>query len=172
MSVNALYELWLSKVTDAELLGELKAAAGNAEEINDRFFQTLAFGTGGLRGVIGAGTNRMNIYTVGLASQALAAWVLENGKSKSVAIGYDSRIKSDVFARTAAAVLAANGVKVYIYPELVPTPCVSWAVRELGCDSGIVITASHNPAKYNGFKCYAPEGYQMTDEGAAQIEAL
>jgi len=172
MTVNELYELWLTKVDDSELLAELKAAAGNAEEINDRFFQTLAFGTGGLRGVIGAGTNRMNIYTVGLASQALAAWVLENGKSKSVAIGYDSRIKSDVFARTAAAVLAANGVKVYIYPELVPTPCVSWAVRELGCDSGIVITASHNPAKYNGFKCYAPEGYQMTDEGAAQIEAL
>ncbi len=172
MTVNELYELWLTKVDDSELLAELKAAAGNAEEINDRFFQTLAFGTGGLRGVIGAGTNRMNIYTVGLASQALAAWVLANGKSKSVAIGYDSRIKSDVFARTAAAVLAANGVKVYIYPELVPTPCVSFAVRELGCDSGIVITASHNPAKYNGFKCYAPEGYQMTDEGAAQIEAL
>jgi len=172
MTVNELYELWLTKVDDSELLAELKAAAGNAEEINDRFFQTLAFGTGGLRGVIGAGTNRMNIYTVGLASQALAAWVLANGKSKSVAIGYDSRIKSDVFARTAASVLAANGVKVYIYPELVPTPCVSFAVRELGCDSGIVITASHNPAKYNGFKCYAPEGYQMTDEGAAQIEAL
>ena len=103
MSVNALYELWLNKVEDAELLAELKDAEGNAEDINDRFFQTLAFGTGGLRGVIGAGTNRMNIYTVGLASQALAAWVQANGKSKSVAIGYDSRIKSDVFARTAAA---------------------------------------------------------------------
>jgi len=172
MSVNELYKLWLDKVTDEELLAELKSVADDAEGINDRFFQTLAFGTGGLRGVIGAGTNRMNIYTVGLASQALAKWVLDNGKSKSVAIGYDSRIKSDVFAKAAASVLAANGVKVYIYPELVPTPCVSWAVRELGCDSGIVITASHNPAKYNGFKCYAPEGYQMTDEGAAQIEAL
>ncbi len=172
MTVNELYQLWLSKVEDEELLAELRSVADDAEGINDRFFQTLAFGTGGLRGVIGAGTNRMNIYTVGLASQALAKWVLDNGKSKSVAIGYDSRIKSDVFAKAAAAVLAANGVKVYLYPELVPTPCVSWAVRELGCDSGIVITASHNPAKYNGFKCYAPEGYQMTDEGAAQIEAL
>lgn len=172
MTVNELYDLWLAKVSDPELLAELKGCAGDNDEINDRFFQSLAFGTGGLRGVIGAGTNRMNIYTVGLAAQALALWVKEHGKGGGVAIGCDSRIKSDVFARASAAILAQNGVKVYIYPELEPTPCVSWAVRKLGCDSGIVITASHNPSKYNGFKCYAPDGYQMTDEGAKQIETL
>ncbi len=171
MSVSEQYSRWLSLVSDEELLNELKSVENDSEGINDRFFKALAFGTGGLRGVIGAGSNRMNIYTVGLAAQALALWVNNNGGG-SVAVGYDSRIKSDVFARATAAVLAANGVKAFIYKELVPTPCVSYAVRKLGCRSGVVITASHNPSKYNGFKCYGPDGYQMTDDDAHTVEGL
>ncbi|MBE6782487.1 MAG: phospho-sugar mutase [Ruminococcaceae bacterium] len=165
--INKLYDLWCEKATnDADLINELESIKGNENEINDRFYRSLEFGTGGLRGVIGAGTNRMNIYTVNQATQGLADYLKENFEKPSVAIAYDSRIKSDLFAKSAACVLAANGIKVYIYKELVPTPMLSFAVRRLECSSGIVITASHNPAKYNGFKCYDPRGFQMTDEGA------
>ncbi|MBR0413966.1 MAG: phospho-sugar mutase [Clostridia bacterium] len=169
---NELYALWCENAKeDSDLIEELKAVAGNEAEIQDRFYQSLEFGTAGLRGVIGAGTNRMNVYTVGQATQGLAASLLKQYDAPSVAIAYDSRIKSEVFAKKAACVLAANGVKAYIFKELVPTPVLSFAVRYLGCKSGIVITASHNPSKYNGFKCYDPDGYQMTDESAAKTLA-
>ena len=164
---NFLYELWLKNATsDADLTAELESIKGNNDEILDRFYRSLEFGTGGLRGVIGAGTNRMNVYTVAQATQGLADYLNEEFEEPTVAIGYDSRIKSQLFAETAAGVLAANGIKVYIFPELMPTPLVSYAVRRLHCSSGIVITASHNPSKYNGYKCYDSKGYQMTDEGA------
>lgn len=167
--VNKLYELWCEKATlDADLIAELESVKGDEEQILDRFYRDLEFGTGGLRGVIGAGTNRINVYTVGRATQGLANYLNEAFSEPSVAIAYDSRIKSQVFAEEAAGVLAANGIKVYIYPELMPTPMLSFAVRRLGCSSGIVITASHNPSKYNGYKCYDPRGYQMTDEAAAR----
>ena len=167
--INALYKLWSEKATaDADLVEELKSINGNEEEILDRFYKSLEFGTAGLRGVIGAGTNRMNVYTVNQATQGLADYLNSEFENPSVAIAYDSRIKSDVFARSAASVLAGNGIKVYIYPELVPTPMLSYAVRYYKCSSGIIITASHNPAKYNGYKCYDPNGYQMTDEAAAK----
>ena len=172
MNINELYALWCENaVEDAKLTDELKAIAGNEAEINDRFYKSLEFGTAGLRGVLGAGTNRMNIFTVGQATQGLAASLLKQYDKPSVAIAYDSRINSTVFAERAAMVLAANGVKAYIFKELVPTPVLSFAVRHLGCQSGIVITASHNPSKYNGFKCYDPDGYQMTDESAAKTLA-
>ena len=165
--INSLYALWSEKaVLDADLVDELKSIDGKEDEILDRFYRSLEFGTAGLRGVIGAGTNRMNIYTVNQATQGLADYLNGAFSEPSVAIAYDSRIKSDLFAREAAGVLAANGIKVYIYPELVPTPMLSFAVRRLKCSSGIIITASHNPAKYNGYKCYDPNGYQMTDEAA------
>ncbi|MBQ3086178.1 MAG: phospho-sugar mutase [Clostridia bacterium] len=164
---NALYAIWKEKCTqDEDLVRELAEIAGNEEEILDRFYQSLAFGTGGLRGVLGAGTNRLNIYTVGAATQGLADYLNEDFTSPSVAIGYDSRNKSALLAERAACVLAANGIKAYLFKELIPTPIVAWAVRRLSCSSGIVITASHNPAKYNGYKCYDPRGYQMTDEAA------
>ncbi|MGN0660687.1 MAG: phospho-sugar mutase [Oscillospiraceae bacterium] len=168
--VNLLYKLWSEKaVDDADLQAELAAVANDAEGINDRFYRDLAFGTGGLRGVIGAGTNRMNIYTVRKASQGLADYLNENFKNPSCAIAYDSRIKSDLFAKEAAKVLAGNGVKVYIYKELMPTPMLSWAVRALKCDAGIVVTASHNPAKYNGYKVYGNDGCQITLNAAELI---
>ncbi len=164
---NSLYELWLKNaVNDPDLTTELESIKGNDAEILDRFYKSLEFGTGGLRGVIGAGTNRMNVYTVAQATQGLADYLNAEFDEPSVAIGYDSRIKSQLFAETAAGVLAANGIKVYIYPELMPTPMISYAVIRLHCSSGIVITASHNPSKYNGYKCYDSKGYQMTDEGA------
>ena len=166
--IHALYKLWLEKNKEEDLAAELASIEGNEEEILDRFFKNLEFGTAGLRGVIGAGTNRMNVYTVGQATQGLASYLLSEFETPSVAIAYDSRIKSDYFSKYAAGVLAANGVKVYIYPELVPTPMLSFAVRRLSCSSGIILTASHNPAKYNGYKCYDPNGYQMTDEAAAK----
>ena len=160
--INETYRLWCEKATrDPDLITELKQMQGNEELISDAFYKNLEFGTAGLRGVIGAGTNRMNIYTVSQASQGLAAYVnsvTENGK---VAIAYDSRIKSDVFAKAAASIFAANGIKVFIYPELVPTPMLSFAVRRLKCDAGVVVTASHNPAKYNGYKAYGPDGSQL-----------
>ena len=134
--VDKLYALWCEKATEPEVAAELKSVEGNHEEILDRFWQNLAFGTGGLRGVLGAGTNRMNVYTVGQATQGLANYLNEDFEAPSVAIGYDSRINSDKFARYAAAVLAANGVKVYLYRELKPTPIVAYAVRRLGCSSG------------------------------------
>ena len=167
MNVQELYKLWLEKaVEDVDLLTELKSVDGDDHEINDRFYRNLAFGTGGLRGVIGAGTNRLNIYTIRRATQGLADYVNEAFENPSVAIAYDSRIKSDVFAQNAAGVLAANGIKVYIYSELMPTPMLSFAVRELKCNAGIVVTASHNPAKYNGYKVYGDDGCQMTLEAA------
>ena len=167
--IHALYDLWCKKATaDKDLLPELEAVKGNEEEILDRFYKNLEFGTAGLRGVIGAGTNRMNVYTVNQATQGLADYLNADFQEPTIAIAYDSRIKSDAFARSAACVLAANGVKVYLYPELVPTPMLSYAVRTLHCSSGIILTASHNPSKYNGYKCYDPNGYQMTDEAAAK----
>ena len=167
--INALYDLWKKNaVLDGDLQEELASIEGDADAVLDRFYKNLEFGTGGLRGVIGAGTNRMNVYTVGQATQGLANYLNEAFEEPSVAIAYDSRIKSELFAQEAAGVLAANGIKVYIYPELMPTPMLSFAVRRLGCSSGIVITASHNPSKYNGYKCYDPRGYQMTDEAAAK----
>lgn len=170
MNEKELYSLWCEKaVDDPDLQEELKAIAGDDEAIKDRFYRDLEFGTGGLRGVIGAGAYRMNIYTIRRATQGLADYVNEAFKTNpSVAIAYDSRIKSDVFAKTAASVLSANGIKVYIYPELMPTPMLSFAVRELKCSAGIVITASHNPAKYNGYKVYGSDGCQLT-LGAAEI---
>lgn len=166
--IEKLYSLWCEKATEEETAAELKAVAGNKDEILDRFWQNLTFGTGGLRGVLGAGTNRMNVYTVGQATQGLADYLNKDFDAPSVVIGHDSRLNSDKFARYAASVLAANGVKVYIFKELMPTPIVAYAVKTLGCSSGIVITASHNPSKYNGYKCYDRRGYQMTDEAAAK----
>ena len=164
---NLLYELWLKNAkNDPDIQKELESIKGNDDEILDRFYRSLEFGTGGLRGVIGAGTNRMNVYTVAQATQGLANFLNDTYEEPSVAIAYDSRIKSDLFAKTAAGVLAANGIRVYIYSELMPTPMLSYAVRKLHCSSGIVITASHNPSKYNGYKCYNSKGYQMTDEAA------
>ncbi len=169
MDINALYNEWLEKATgDPDLISELESIKGNEEEIVDRFYRSLEFGTAGLRGVIGAGTNRMNIYTVGRATQGLSDFLNKNYENPSIAIGYDSRIKSDYFSREAAGILAANGIKVYLYEELEPTPCLSYAIRYFGTSSGIILTASHNPAKYNGYKCYNPMGYQMTDEEAAE----
>ncbi len=170
--IHALYALWKEKaVADPDLQTELSSIDGNDDEILDRFYKNLEFGTAGLRGVIGAGTNRMNVYTVNQATQGLASYLNATYDKPSVAIAYDSRIKSTEFSKSAAAVLAANGIKVYIYPELVPTPMLSFAVRRFHCKGGIILTASHNPAKYNGYKCYDPEGYQMTDEAAAATYA-
>lgn len=171
--VEKLYKEWLENATaDADVANELKSIEGDFEAINDRFYKDLSFGTGGLRGVIGAGTNRMNIYTVGRATQGLAEYVNSVSENGCVAIAYDSRIKSDTFAKHAAAILAANGVKVYIYKELMPTPMLSFAVRHLKCDAGIVITASHNPAKYNGFKAYGPDGSQLNLEASEYVLSI
>ncbi len=168
--IQKMYDLWLEKATaDPDLKKELESAAGDEEGKNDRFYRDLEFGTGGLRGVIGAGTNRMNVYTVKKATQGLAEYILSNNVTKSVAIAYDSRIKSTYFAKSAAEVLAANGIKVHIYKELMPTPMLSWAVRNLKCGAGIVVTASHNPAKYNGYKVYGADGCQLTLEAAAIV---
>lgn len=169
MDINALYNEWLQKAdADPDLIAELSSIKGNDDEILDRFYRSLEFGTAGLRGVIGAGTNRMNVYTVGRATQGLSDFLNAHYDNPSVAIGYDSRIKSDYFSREAASILAANGVKVYIYDELQPTPCLSFAIRHFHTSGGIILTASHNPAKYNGYKCYNHNGYQMTDEEAAE----
>jgi phosphoglucomutase len=176
MDVNALYKQWQDKATaDPDLIAELTGIENDPDAIFDRFYRELEFGTGGLRGVIGAGTNRMNFYTVCKATQGLANYVKNkypdcSGKW-SVAVAYDSRIKSDYFSESAAAVLAANGIKVYIYPELMPTPMLSFAVRALGCKAGINVTASHNPSQYNGYKVYNADGCQVTDEAANAILA-
>ncbi len=163
MTEKELYALWLEKaVDDPDLIEELKSIEGDDEAIKDRFYRDLEFGTGGLRGVIGAGAYRLNVYTIRRATQGLADYVNESFENGSVAISYDSRIKSTKFAQEAAAVLAANGIKVHIYTELMPTPMLSWAVRECGCQAGIMITASHNPAKYNGYKVYGEDGCQIT----------
>lgn len=166
------YQLWVKNaVEDEDVAEELKSIKGKEEKIEDAFYRDLAFGTGGLRGVIGAGTNRMNVYTVAKASQGLADYVVRHfaKEERKIAVSYDSRIKSDLFARVAAGVFAANGIKVYIYTQLMPTPCLSFAVRELKCAAGIMVTASHNPSKYNGYKVYGSDGCQITTEMAAQI---
>ena len=170
MSEMELYDLWCKNAKeDPDLKAELDKIKGDSEAINDRFYRDLEFGTGGLRGVIGAGTNRMNIYTVRRATQGFADYLNQEYDNPSVAISYDSRIKSDVFSKAAAEVLAANGIKVHIYSELMPTPCLSWAVRALKCQGGIMVTASHNPAKYNGYKVYGEDGCQITLRGAEII---
>lgn len=169
MDINALYNEWLEKaVIDPDLKTELESIKGKDDEILDRFYRCLEFGTAGLRGVIGAGTNRMNYYTVCQATQGLAYFLKKHFENPSVAIGYDSRIKSDYLSIEAAKVLAANDIKVYLYEELEPTPCLSFAIRHFKTSSGIILTASHNPAKYNGYKCYNSNGYQMTDDEAAE----
>lgn len=171
MSEMNLYCEWLEcAVEDPDLKAELVAIDGNAEEIKDRFYKDLEFGTAGLRGVIGAGTNRMNIYTVRKATQGLADYLNEKyPDGASVAISYDSRIKADIFAEESAKVLAANGIRAYLYSELMPTPCLSFAVRELKCQAGIMVTASHNPAKYNGYKVYGEDGCQITPDAAKAV---
>ena len=170
MKEMELYSLWCECAKeDSDLQAELSGIKGNSSAISDRFYRDLEFGTGGLRGVIGAGTNRMNIYTVRRATQGFADYLNQEYKNPSVAISYDSRIKSDVFSKAAAEVLAANGIKVHIYKELMPTPCLSWAVRALKCQGGIMVTASHNPAKYNGYKVYGEDGCQITLRGAEII---
>ena len=171
--IKEKYELWCKKaVGDPDLVAELKAMEGNEELISEAFYKDLEFGTAGLRGTIGAGTNRLNIYTVGKATQGLAAYVNSVSDNGTVAIAYDSRIKSDVFAKISASILAANGIKAYIYKELMPTPMLSFAVRRLKCDAGIVITASHNPAKYNGYKAYGPDGCQLGPEAADYVLSI
>lgn len=166
------YRRWLeADLEDPALKEELASIQGKEDEIKDRFAVALKFGTAGLRGVLGAGTNRMNIYVVRQATQGLANWVKTQGGSQLVAISYDSRINSDVFARTAACVLAANGIKVRIYDALMPVPALSFATRYYQANAGIMVTASHNPAKYNGYKAYGPDGCQMTDEAADIVYA-
>lgn len=170
MDYVAEYNRWLANATaDEDVIAELKAM--NETQIEDAFYRNLAFGTGGLRGTIGAGTNRMNVHTVAKASQGLANYLVKHYPEPSVAIGYDSRIKSDVFAKVAASVFAANGVKVHIWPQLFPVPMVSFATRYLGTSAGVMITASHNPSKYNGYKVYGADGCQITTEAAAEILA-
>ena len=169
-SVKTEYEFWLQNAKEKERLEELTAVAENPKEIEDRFYKALSFGTGGLRGIIGAGTNRMNVYTVGKATFGLAEYLLETGGT-SIAIAYDSRNKSAEFARLAAEIMSAKGIKAYLFSELTPTPVLSFAVRHLGASAGIVITASHNPKEYNGYKVYNALGCQITDEAAKAITA-
>lgn len=168
--IDEKYNLWLEKATeDKDLIEELKRM--NDKEKEDSFYRDLEFGTGGLRGVIGAGTNRMNVYTVAKASQGLANYIIKNFKEedRKIAVSFDSRIKSDLFSKVASGVFAANGIRVYIYKELMPTPCLSFAVRELHCAAGIMVTASHNPSKYNGYKVYGNDGCQITTKAAEEI---
>ena len=166
------YRRWMeADLADPALKAELESISGQVEEIKDRFAVCLKFGTAGLRGVLGAGTNRMNIYVVRQATQGLANWVKTQGGEQLVAISYDSRINSDIFAKEAACVLAANGIKVRIYDALMPVPALSFATRYYKANAGIMVTASHNPAKYNGYKAYGPDGCQMTDEAADIVYA-
>ncbi|AEB06173.1 phosphoglucomutase/phosphomannomutase alpha/beta/alpha domain I [Coriobacterium glomerans PW2] len=169
--VHELLDLWIERVTDEKLLSELHDMRdrGESEAITDAFFQDLAFGTAGLRGIIGPGTNRMNIYTVGRATQGFATYLRSLTEEPSVAIARDSRHGGELFVRTTAAILAANGVRVHIYPEISPVPTLSWAVRDLCCTGGICMTASHNPAAYNGYKVYGPDGCQITSQAARAI---
>lgn len=163
MNENEKYSLWRNQnLADNDLIDELNSICENSEEVKDRFYKDLTFGTGGLRGIIGVGTNRINIYTIAKATQGLANYLKKNFSKAKVAVAYDSRIKSDLFAKEAARVLAANNIKVFIYKELMPTPALSFAVRHLKCHAGIVITASHNPAEYNGYKVYGSDGCQIT----------
>ena len=154
--VHELLDTWIANVKDDELLTELNTMKeqGDEDAITDAFFQDLAFGTAGLRGTIGAGTNRMNIYTVGRATQGFADYLNATFEHPTVAIARDSRNKGELFVKTTAAILAANGVTALVYPKISPVPTLSWAVRDLKCSGGICMTASHNPAPYNGYKAY------------------
>ena len=170
--IKEQYQIWVENaLADNDVVNELNAIANDEAKIEDAFYRDLAFGTGGLRGVIGAGTNRMNVHTVAKASQGLANYVIKRfaPEERKIAVSYDSRIKSDLFAQTASGVFAANGIKVYIYSQLMPTPCLSFAVRALSCAAGIMVTASHNPSKYNGYKVYGSDGCQITTEAADEI---
>ena len=170
--VTNLYNIWLKQaVEDPDVVCQLQQMASDEGLKEDAFYRDLSFGTGGLRGVIGAGTNRMNVHTVAKASQGLANYILEEypAQQRRIAVSYDSRIKSDLFAQVACGVFAANGIQVMIYPQLMPTPCLSYAVRQLHCAAGIMVTASHNPAKYNGYKVYGSDGCQITTEAANRI---
>ena len=174
--VRAELERWIANVSDEELAAELaemkKAAdAGDDSAAGDAFFQDLAFGTAGLRGTLGAGTNRMNIYTVGRATQGFADYLNANFENPSVAIARDSRNKGELFVQVTASILAANGIVAHVYPKISPVPTLSFAVRDLGCSGGICMTASHNPAAYNGYKAYGPDGCQITSEAAKSISA-
>lgn len=170
MDIQQIYNDWLNNATeDKDLIAELESIKGNEAEIHERFYTALKFGTAGLRGIIGAGTNRMNIYVVRQATQGLANYVLAKYGNGSVAISHDSRIKADLFMIEAARVLAANGIKVYITSELQPTPVLSYLVRYFKCQAGIMVTASHNPAAYNGYKAYGEDGCQMTDDAANAV---
>ncbi len=172
------YVRWLEKAAtlpyaDGDVLAELKEMKDSPLRIEDAFYRSLRFGTGGLRGVMGAGENRMNVYTVARATQGLADYIkyTHRKEQRSIAIAYDSRHKSALFARITAGVLAANGIRAFLYPHLAPTPMLSFAVRHLGCEGGVMITASHNAASYNGYKVYGPDGCQITEEAAEKIEA-
>lgn len=168
--IKKKYQLWLEKATDdADLIQELKEM--DEEAINDAFYKDLEFGTGGLRGVLGAGTNRMNVYTVAKCSQGLAEYILDNfaPEERKIAISRDSRLNSDLFSNIAAQVFAANGIKVYIYPYITPVPVLSYAVRYFKCAAGVMVTASHNPSKYNGYKVYGPDGCQITTQGSKEV---
>ncbi len=172
MNENEKYLEWKGIVKDGELSAELEKINGNESEVFDRFYKNLEFGTAGLRGILGAGTNRMNIYTVRQATQGLAEYLKSKQNCPSVAIAYDTRHNSEIFAKDSASVLAANGIKVWLYGAPAPTPMLSYAVRERSCDAGIVITASHNPAKYNGYKVYGPDGCQISTEVASDVTAF
>ncbi len=169
MEYKNKYDLWMNSASIDENTKEELRAISDEKEIEDRFYKDLEFGTGGLRGVIGAGSNRLNVYTVGKATQGFANYLNNHGKNPKVAIAYDSRNMSAEFAEYAGRVLAGNGIKVYLYDKLTPTPMLSFAVRELGCDGGIVLTASHNPKEYNGYKVYGSDGCQVTDVAANEI---
>lgn len=166
-----LLERWIANVAEADLLEGLEAMREDAQAVIEAFHQDLEFGTAGLRGTIGAGTNRMNVHTVGRATQGFADYLNANFDEPTVAIGRDSRNKGDEFVRRAAEVFAANGIKTYVYPRIEPTPAVSFAVRDLGCAGGVCMTASHNPAPYNGYKAYGPDGCQIATEAADAISA-
>ena len=170
MAYMDTYRIWQQRqLEDPDLVLEMQQIQGNEKEIKERFIKDLEFGTAGLRGILGVGTNRMNIYTVRLATQGMADYINASSQKPSVAIGYDSRIKSQLFAEETACVFAANGIQVHLFSQLMPTPVLSYAVRQLHCDAGIVITASHNPAKYNGYKAYGPDGCQLNPEAAAKV---
>ena len=172
MTYENQLRLWLDRAgEDPDLTAELQSIRNDEKAVSDRFYRHLAFGTGGLRGVLGAGTNRMNLYTVRRATQGLADYLNATDLPKSVAIAHDSRVKGDLFAREAARVLAANGITAHLYPRLEPTPALSWAVRYLRCGAGICVTASHNPAQYNGYKVYGADGCQITPEAAEKVLA-
>lgn len=170
--VETEYLRWCEEAKeDEKIIEELKKLKNKEEEKRDAFYRNLAFGTGGLRGVLGAGTNRMNIYTVAKASQGLADYIKEKFdiEKRKIAVSYDSRNYSDIFAKVASEVFSANGIQVFLYDKLMPTPCLSFAVRELMCAAGVMITASHNPGKYNGYKVYGADGCQITIEAAEEI---